>query len=107
MRRRDLLAAAMSIAGASDGLAQPAGKVPHLAIVSPSEPAALMVGEGNYRLLFEDLRRRGLIEGKTLAIDRYGQEHFAGGQPALLETVLWMIVTVPPLAYRGAVFVTP
>ena len=88
MRRRDLLAAAMSIAGAADGLAQPAGKVPRLAIVSPSEPAALMVGEGNYRLLFEDLRRRGRIEGKTLAIDRYGQEHFAGGQPALLETVL-------------------
>jgi putative ABC transport system substrate-binding protein len=76
------------MAGASDGLAQPAGKVPRLAIVSPSEPAALMVDEGNYRLLFEDLRRRGRIEGKTLAIDRYGQEHFAGGHPALLETVL-------------------
>ena len=76
------------MAGASEALAQPAGKIPRLAVVSPSEPAALMVDEGNYRLLFEDLRRRGRIEGKTLAIDRYGQEHFAGGHAAVLETIL-------------------
>jgi putative ABC transport system substrate-binding protein len=91
MRRRDVLAAAMSIAGASDGFAQPAGKLPRLAIVSPSEPTAVMVEDGinpYYRVLFEALRRRGRIEGKTLAVDRYGQEHMGGGQSALVETVL-------------------
>jgi putative ABC transport system substrate-binding protein len=91
MRRRDLLAAAMSVAGASDGLAQSAAKLPRLAIVSPSESTAVMVEDGvnpYYRVLFEALRRQGRIEGKTLAVDRYGQEHLAGGQSALLETVL-------------------
>jgi len=91
VRRRDVLAAAISIAGASEGLAQPAKKLPRLAIVSPSAPIAVMVEDGSspyFRVLFETLRRRGWIEGKTFAVDRYGQEHVAGSQPALIETVL-------------------
>ena len=91
MRRRDVLAAAMSIAGASEGLAQPAKKLPRLAIVSPTEPIALMVEDSSnpyYRVLFEELRRRGWIAGKTFEVDRYGQEHVGAGQPALFETVL-------------------
>jgi putative ABC transport system substrate-binding protein len=91
MKRRDVLAAAISIASASEALAQPAGKLPRLAIVSPAEPTSVMVEDGAnpyYRVLFEELRRRGRIEGKTLAVDRYGQEHLGGGPAALLETVL-------------------
>jgi putative ABC transport system substrate-binding protein len=91
MRRREVLAAAMSIAGASEGLAQPAKKLPRLALVSPSAPIAVMVEDGSspyFRVLFETLRRRGWIEGKTFAVDRYGQEHVAGSQPALIEMVL-------------------
>ncbi|MDP1840113.1 MAG: ABC transporter substrate-binding protein [Reyranella sp.] len=91
MKRREILAAAMSIAGASEGLAQPGRKLPRLAIVSPSAPIALMVEDSSspyFRVLFETLRRRGWIEGKTFAVDRYGQEHVAGSQPALIETVL-------------------
>jgi len=91
MRRREILAAAMSIAGASEGLAQPGQKLPRLAIVSPSAPIALMVEDSSspyYRVLFETLRRRGWIEGKTFAVDRYGREHVGGSQPALIETVL-------------------
>lgn len=90
MRRRNVLAAAISIAGASDGLAQPGRKLPSLAIVSPLEPIALMVEDSSnpyYRVLFEALRRRGWIEGKTFAVSRYGQEHIADGQPALFEAV--------------------
>jgi putative ABC transport system substrate-binding protein len=81
----------MSIAGASEGFAQPAKKLPRLAIVSPSTPIALMVEDSSspyFRVLIETLRRRGWIEGKTFAVDRYGQEHVAGSQPALIETVL-------------------
>lgn len=91
MRRREILAAAMSIAGASEGFAQPARKLPRLAIVSPSAPIALMVEDSSspyFRVLFETLRRRGWIEGKTFAVDRYGREHVAGSQPALIEMVL-------------------
>ena len=90
MRRRDVLAAAISIAGASDGLAQPGRKLPSLAIVSPLEPVGIMIEDGPnpyYRVLFQELRRRGRIEGQTLAVDRYGQEHVANGQPALFEAV--------------------
>ena len=91
MRRRDILAAAMSLAGASEGLAQPARKLPRLAIVSPSEPTALMVEDSSnpyYRVLFSELRRRGHIEGKTLAVDRYGQEQMGSGMPSLFEAVV-------------------
>ncbi len=91
MKRRDVLVAAMSIAGASSASAQPARKTPRLAIVSPLEPVGLMVEDSvnpYYRVLFEELRRRGRIEGKTLDVDRYGQEHVGPGQPALFEAVL-------------------
>lgn len=91
MRRRDILAAAMSIGGASEGRAQPARNLPRLAIVSPSEPTALMVEDSSnpyYRVLFSELRRRGNIEGKTLVIDRYGQEHAGRGMPSLIEAVV-------------------
>ena len=41
-----------------------------------------------YRVLFETLRRRGWIEGKTFAVDRYGLEQVGASQPALVEAVL-------------------
>ena len=92
MKRRDVLAAALSsIAAASEGWAQPARKLPRLAIVSPLEPVSLMVEDSvnpYYRVLFEELRRRGRIEGKTLEVERYGQEHVGAGQPALFEQVI-------------------
>ncbi len=50
-----------------------------------------MVEDGSspyFRVLFETLRRRGWIEGKTFAVDRYGQEHVGASQPDLSETVL-------------------
>jgi putative ABC transport system substrate-binding protein len=91
MKRRDVLAAVLSSVGASAALAQPARKLPRLAIVSPAEPVALMVEDSEnpyYRVLFQELRRRGRIEGQTLAIDRYGQEHMGGGQLALADIVV-------------------
>jgi putative ABC transport system substrate-binding protein len=91
MKRREILAGAMSLAGASAAVAQPAQRVRRLAIVSPSEPVSLMVEDSvnpYYRVLFEELRQRGRIDGKTLDVVRYGQEHVGAGQPALFETVL-------------------
>lgn len=90
MQRRDVLAAALSFAGASKALSQTVRKLPRLAIVSPLEPVGIMVEDGPnpyYRVLFQELGRRGRIEGQTLVVDRYGQEHMAQGQPALFETV--------------------
>ena len=41
-----------------------------------------------YRVLFSELRRRGHIDGKTLAVDRYGQEQVGSGMPSLSEAVV-------------------
>jgi putative ABC transport system substrate-binding protein len=81
----------MAIAATSEVAAQPSGKPQRLAIVSPSEPSALMVEDSSnryYRVLFEELRRRGHIEGKTLTVERYGREQNTAGLPALLEEVV-------------------
>ena len=106
MRRRGVLVGALSMAGASDGRAQPGRKLPRLAIVSPLEPVSLMVEDSTnpyYRVLFQELRRRGRIEGQTLAVDRYGQEHVANGQAALFQAVA---LSKPDVIYAiaGAAF---
>lgn len=62
-----------------------------LAIVSPTEPAAIMVEDGPnpyYRVLFRDLRSLGHVEGKTLAVDRYSRENAAGGLEAMIAEVV-------------------
>ncbi len=90
-RRRELLAAAISIAAASGAAAQQGANRRRLAIVSPSEPSALMVEDGShryYRVMFEELRRLGHIEGKNLTVERYGREQNSAGLAALLEQVV-------------------
>jgi putative ABC transport system substrate-binding protein len=89
VRRRVLLA---GIVAAPATVARGEGaKLQRLAIISPSEPLALMVEDSSnryYRVLFEELRRRGHIEGKTLTVERYGREQNTAGLPALLEEVV-------------------
>ncbi len=62
-----------------------------LAIVSPSEPLAIMFEHGGnpyYRVLFEDLRALGHVEGQTLAVDRFSREKAAADVPAMLSDVV-------------------
>jgi len=62
-----------------------------LAIVSPSEPVSIMHENGGnpyYRVLYEDLRRLGHVEGKTLIVDRFGRENTAGGVEAMIAEVV-------------------
>lgn len=91
MRRRPLLAGALSLAVGATAAAQPAAGLRRLAIVSPAEPQATMVeGGGNpyYDVLFEALRKLGHVDGKTLAVERYGREQAAAGLPALAEAAV-------------------
>ncbi|NVN88720.1 MAG: ABC transporter substrate-binding protein [Rhodopseudomonas sp.] len=71
--------------------AQPAGKIPRLAIFSLSEPSSLMTEQSEnryYRALFAELRRLGRVEGQTLAVERYGRERNVAGAAALVAEVV-------------------
>ena len=78
MRRRDLLsglllATAIRVAA----YAQPSGKVYRIAIVHPNAPIADMTETGDhpyYPVFLKELRSRGYVEGRNLALERYSGE---------------------------------
>jgi putative ABC transport system substrate-binding protein len=85
VRRRSFIAGVISTAAATGVTAQPAAGR-RLAIFSPAEPSALMHGRSDnryYRVLFDELRRLGHIEGQNLAIEKYGSEQNTSGPAAL------------------------
>lgn len=91
MRRRDVIAGAIFIAGTSRISAQPEGKVRRLAIFSITEPVALMNERSEnyyYRALFSELRRLGYIVGENLAVEPYGREKNTSGAAALVAEVV-------------------
>jgi len=71
--------------------AQDGRKIRRLAILSPFEPVALMREDSTnryYRVLFEELRRLGHIEGWTLSVERYGREQAGGGMRAMVADLV-------------------
>jgi putative tryptophan/tyrosine transport system substrate-binding protein len=85
MRRRSFIAGVTSTAAITGVAAQPAASR-RLAIFSPAEPSALMHGRSDnryYRVLFDELRRLGHIEGQNLIVEKYGSEQNASGPAAL------------------------
>jgi putative ABC transport system substrate-binding protein len=91
MRRRDFIAGAASSVAVSHAAAQSAGASQRLAIFSLSEPSALMHQRSEnryYRVLFEELRRLGHIEGQNLTVERYGKEQNTLGPAALAAEIV-------------------
>src|SRR6202140_5756951 len=91
MRRRDFIIGALSATAASRAAAQPNTNSRRLAIVSVSEPSALMRehSEGRYyRVLFAELRRLGHAEGQNLTVERYGREQNTSGLAAVVAQVV-------------------
>lgn len=91
MRRRDFMIGAISAGVMSRAAAQPAGNSRRLAIVSVSEPSALMHEQSEnryYRVLFAELRRLGHVEGENLAVERYGREQGTAGLAAVIAEVV-------------------
>src|SRR5215467_838991 len=77
MRRRDFVIALGSVAAVSSpllGRAQQAGKTYRIAIVSVAVPVAQMIEGPFLSPLFEELRRRGYVEGGNLVVERYSGE---------------------------------
>jgi len=93
MKRRHFMAvlggalALPALARGQSALASPQ----RLAIVSPSEPEALMQDNSENRYhhaFFAELRRLGHVEGQNLAVERYGREKDAAGSASIVETVI-------------------
>ena len=91
MRRRELIA---TLAG---GLAWPLvahgqqSNSKHLAIFSPSESSALMhehSANRYYRVLFEELRRLGWVEGQNLTVEGYGRDQNTYGPDVLATEIV-------------------
>src|SRR5216683_3055721 len=91
MRRRDFIIGALSATAASHAAAQPNTNSQRLAIVSVSEPSALMHERSEnryYRVLFAELRRLGHVEGQNLTVERYGREQNTSGLDAVVAEVV-------------------
>jgi putative tryptophan/tyrosine transport system substrate-binding protein len=78
MRRREFLVAlgGSSLLPLAAG-AQPHAAMPRVVMYSPTEPMGSMREDGAnryIRTLFAEMRRLGLIEGRTIKIERYGLE---------------------------------
>jgi putative ABC transport system substrate-binding protein len=97
MKRRHFMAALSGFLGGT--LALPAvargqsapGSLPRLAIVSPSEPEALMQDKSEnryHRALFAELRRLGHVEGQNLIVERYGREKNGAGSAPIVDAVI-------------------
>jgi len=79
MRRREFVIALGSVAAVSApqlGRAQQTAKVYRIAMVVTSVPVAQMIEtqSADVRALFEELRRRGYVEGRNLVVERYSGE---------------------------------
>src|SRR6266851_1720964 len=91
MRRRDFIVGAISATAVSRVAAQSSINSRRLAIVSVSEPSALMHERSEnryYRVLFAELRRLGHAEGQNLTVERYGREQNTSGLAAVVAQVV-------------------
>ena len=109
MKRRHFLAgfgSALALPIVARGQSRPSQSPSHspshsrrLAIVSPSEPEALMQDNSENRYqgaLFAELRRLGHVEGQNLTVERYGREKNAAGSVPIVDAV---IKTRPDVIY--------
>src|ERR1700746_3295820 len=77
MRRREFIFMVGAALLPSTAHAQSRGSMPRIVMYSATEPLASMY-ENSYnryiRALFAEMRRLGLVESKSLKIERYGRE---------------------------------
>ena len=85
MRRRNIIAGALSAVAMPRAFAQTNADSPRLVIFSLSEPTAFIHEDANryYGTLFNELRRLGRVEGQNLKIERYGKDQNTSGPAAL------------------------
>jgi putative ABC transport system substrate-binding protein len=76
MKRREFITlVACAVARPRAALTQQPTKVYHIALVHPSEPISQMTEtDATWRVLFQELRLLGYVEGQNLVVERYSGE---------------------------------
>jgi putative ABC transport system substrate-binding protein len=95
MRRRDLVVGLLLAGVAPAAWAQQTVKVYRIAIVSVAVPVAQMIEGPFLSPLFEELRRRGYVEGGNLVVERYSGE----GRGRYAELAAEVIRSKPDLIF--------
>src|SRR5215471_15935739 len=95
MNRRTVIAGLLLAAAIPCARAQQTAKVYRIAIVSVSVPVAQMIEGPFLSPLFEELRRRGYVEGRNLVVERYSGE----GKGRYTELAAEVIRSKPDLIY--------
>ena len=91
MRRRSFIAGLLGGAAVRTTWAQQPSKVYRIAFVNPATPVAELTEAGGLRFVrafFEELRRRGYVEGKNLEVERYSGGGRAERYPELVRDVV-------------------
>jgi putative tryptophan/tyrosine transport system substrate-binding protein len=91
MKRRDFAAGLPLLAAVRSALAQSSPRQYRIAIIAAANPAKLIAENSEvapWRGFFEELRKRGYVEGKNLVIERYSGEGNPAGHSALAHAVV-------------------
>ena len=111
MRRREFIAALGAGVAWSLAAQGQQSNSKRLAIFSPSESSTLMHGHSEnryYRVLFEELRRLGWVEGQNLTVEGYGREQYTSSPDVLATEIVRrnpdVIYTVGPgsISFKSA-----
>ncbi len=98
MRRRQFIVLAASAGCAFAARAQPANRQKRIAIVAPARSVDELKSNPYYKAFVDELARRGLAEGRNLAVDRYS----GGAQTDAYADVARTVVATHPDAILTA-----
>ena len=86
--RRLLLALSLTLLTIAGATSQTSGRVYRLAIISPAGPVSDLTEAGRLRVLFQELRRRGYVEGQNLTVERRSAEERPERIPDLVREIV-------------------
>jgi len=86
--RRLLLALGLTLLTIAGATSQTGSRVYRMAIISPAGSVSDLTETGRLRVLFQELRRRGYVEGQNLTVERRSAEQRPERIPELVQEVL-------------------
>ena len=86
--RRLLLALGLTLLTIASATSQTSGRVYRMAIISPTGPVSDLTEAGRLRVLFQELRRHGYVEGQNLTVERRSAEERPERIPDLVREVV-------------------
>jgi putative ABC transport system substrate-binding protein len=86
--RRLLLALGLTLLTIAGATSQTSGRVYRMAIISPTGSVLDLTEAGRLRVLFQELRRRGYVEGHNLTVERRSAEQRPERIPDLVQEIV-------------------